>query len=104
MNGKRFIWSKRAIQDRKDILDYWNETNGNKNYRKQLNSDFNDLTELLLFFPLPGRKVDNYDSRFIVKGDYNVFYRIINEQDIFENRKFSSLGQLKRSLEIKTVI
>lgn len=79
---KRLTWSKKAVQDRKDILNYWNETNGNKNYSRKLNNEFNELLELLLLFPLLGRKVENHNSRFVVKGDYIIFYRISEIKDI----------------------
>lgn len=79
---KRLIWSKSAVQDRKNILDYWNETNENKNYSRKLNNEFNDLTELLLLFPLLGRKVENHNSRFVVKGEYIIFYKISENKEI----------------------
>ena len=74
---KRLRWSERALQDKKNIFDYWNETNGNKAYSKQLNKRFNEVTELLYLFPECGRKVDNYDARFIVKGDYIFWFYMI---------------------------
>lgn len=73
---KRLIWSKHSLQNKKEIFDYWNETNGNKNYSKKLNEEFNKIVDLIALFPKIGRKVENHDARFVTKGDYLIFYKL----------------------------
>ncbi len=68
--AKRVIWSKRSLQDKKEIFDYWNEANRNKKYSRKLNEEINKITDLLLLFPNLGRQLENHNARFIVKGDY----------------------------------
>ncbi len=47
-----------------------------------MNDEFNKIADLLLLFPELGRKVENYDARFVIKGDYILFYKLklINEE------------------------
>ncbi len=73
---KRIIWSKNALNDKLEIFDYWNKNNGNKVYSNKLNTDLNDLIDLLLLFPRIGRKVENYDMRFISRHEYIILYKI----------------------------
>ncbi len=35
---KRIVWSKSALKSKKEIIDYWNEKNGNKKYSIKLNN------------------------------------------------------------------
>jgi toxin YoeB len=80
---KRIIWSKQRLRI-KGIFDYWNKANGNKNYSRKLNIEFNNLVELLLTFPELGRKVENYDARFLIKREYIVFYKLSRDSDSIE--------------------
>lgn len=53
---KRLIWSRQALQSKKEIFDYWNETNGNKNYSKKLEEEFNKIIDLIILFPWDWKK------------------------------------------------
>jgi len=78
---KRLIWSKHALQSKKEIFDYWNKTNGNKNYSRKLNEEFDKIIDLILLFPQLGREVENYDARCVTKGDSIIFYKLKTVKD-----------------------
>jgi plasmid stabilization system protein ParE len=71
----RIVWSKNALRDIKEIFEYWNRTNGNKDYSRKLNKEFSSLVDLLMLFPRIGRTVENYDIRFLCKYEYIIFYK-----------------------------
>ncbi|MDZ4711119.1 MAG: type II toxin-antitoxin system RelE/ParE family toxin [bacterium] len=74
---KRLIWSKRAKHDRKEILEYWINRTGNIRYSLKLKNEFDRLIKLLIYFPKLGKKIDNYNARYIIKGDYKIFYDVV---------------------------
>ena len=43
----RLIWSNLALQQKKEIFDYWNERNKSKIYSRKLNKLINDAAELI---------------------------------------------------------
>ena len=73
---KRLIWTEKALLTRKEILEYWNEATGNKDYSVKLDSKIEEITNLLLLFPELGKRISNFDGRFILEGDYSVVYKI----------------------------
>lgn len=86
---KRIIWSEKAKKERKErkeILEYWIKATGSIRYSFILRNEFNYLIRLLLIFPKLGMKVQNYDARCLVKGDYKMFYDIKEEMDNLEIR------------------
>ena len=74
--AKRIIWSKRAKEDRREILEYWIQTTGNKKHSLNLSKEFNSIIGHLPKFPNLGKKVANYDAKYIISGDYKIFYDI----------------------------
>ena len=76
---KRIVWSKRAKDDKKEILEYWIERTGNIQYSLKLKNEFNRLIKFLIHFPKLGKKIDNYDARYIIKGDYKIFYDVVED-------------------------
>ncbi len=79
--AKRIIWSFRAKEDRKEILEFWIKNTGSKSYSLKLRKEFNDLIRHLLVFPDLGKKVHDYDARCLIKGDYKIFYEVNKYQD-----------------------
>lgn len=53
---KKIVWSARAQNNRKKILQYWIETNKTTTYSKKLNFLFNEATNLILKPALRGYK------------------------------------------------
>jgi toxin YoeB len=82
----RIIWSLKAKEDRKEILEYWIKVTGSKRYSFILRNEFNYLIRILLNFPNLGIKVQNYDARCLVKGEYKIFYDTKEDKDNMEIR------------------
>jgi len=72
----RLIWSALALQQKKEIFNYWNERNKSKIYSRKLNKLFNDAAELILSHPKLGRKTDFQNVRLKIVRDYWLAYRI----------------------------
>ncbi len=72
--AKRIVWSKEALADRIQILDYWYQRLGSKDYLSKLDDRFRNTVRLLSEFPDLGRKLNNREERFFVKEAYQIFY------------------------------
>lgn len=72
---KKIVWSVKAQNDRKKILQYWVETNKSTTYSKRLNSLFNNATNLILKFPKIGKLTDYNDTRVKIVRDYLMVYK-----------------------------
>ena len=80
--AKRIIWSTHAVADRIQILDYWYQRIGNKNYSKKLDKSLKEIISTLANFPKLGRKLDDMEERFMVKECYQIFY--LEKEDTIE--------------------
>lgn len=76
MAKKEIIWSKNALNELQDILDFYNERNGNTNYCSKLLEEIESLLELLSINEMLGRKTTDKNSRVLVKKVYLIFYEI----------------------------
>ena len=72
--AKRIKWSTLAVADRIQILNYWYQRIGNKNYSKKLDKSLKEIILKLAEFPKLGRKLYNKEERFFVKDSYQIFY------------------------------
>jgi len=77
---KRIIWSRNAIQDKLQILDYWYKRIGTKRYSKKLDKALSQSVSYLLKYPNIGRKLDDSEIRFIVKDSYQIFYKVQDDE------------------------
>jgi len=77
--AKRIIWAREAVADRIQILDYWFERLGSKDYPMKLDTMFRETVQLISHFPNLGRELENRDERFVVKDHFQIFY--LNEED-----------------------
>jgi toxin YoeB len=73
--AKRIIWATEALSDRIQILDYWIERLGSKEYPVRLDNMFREVVQLISQYPHLGRALENRDERCIVKDHYQLFYR-----------------------------
>jgi plasmid stabilization system protein ParE len=71
--AKKIKWSPGAAADRIQVLDYWFERTGNKRYSKKLDKGFREVVTMLSRLPEIGRKVENREERYFVKGNYLIF-------------------------------
>lgn len=56
--AKKVIWSKQALKDRREILQYWIERNSSKIYSVKLNNLFVDAVQMIASHPNIGVQTD----------------------------------------------
>lgn len=71
-----------AREERRRILEYWNERNQSKTYSKKLNKQFADALNLIASYPQIGRKTDDEKARVKIVSNYLIIYEI-REKDIY---------------------
>lgn len=79
---KRVIWSPRAQEERKEILDYWFKRNKSKTYSRKLNRLFKEAINLIIDYPEIGKRTDLENIRAKIIRDYIMFYEI-NDDELF---------------------
>ena len=72
--AKRIIWTKEALADRIQILDYWYRGLGSKEYSIKLDNTFKNVVRFLSKYPELGRSLDGREERFFVKDAHQIFY------------------------------
>jgi toxin YoeB len=74
--AKRVIWSKRAKEDRKEILEYWVKRTGDKVYSRKLSKRFREKIKYIAEHNYIGIATDVENVRAAVCGDYMLFHEI----------------------------
>ena len=72
--AKQVVWSRRALDDRKQILDYWRNRNKSNTYSKKLNQLFEEAIKIIVDFPKIGKPTDDKNARIKVVRDYIIIY------------------------------
>ncbi|MGM0588691.1 MAG: type II toxin-antitoxin system RelE/ParE family toxin [Bacteroidota bacterium] len=72
--AKQIIWAPQAVADRVQILDYWYQRLGSKDYSVKIDNLFKDTIHLLSQFPELGRAVEKQNIRVFVRDHYQIFY------------------------------
>ncbi len=72
--AKQVIWSLRAQNDKKEILDYWRQRNESNTYSKKLNELFKESIKIILDFPQIGKVTDDTRARIKIVRDYLIIY------------------------------
>ena len=72
--AKQVIWSLRAQNDKKEILDYWKQRNKSNTYSKKLNELFKESIKIILDFPQIGKVTDDTKARIKIVRDYLIIY------------------------------
>lgn len=80
--ARRIILSKIAREERRQILEYWNERNQSKTYSKKLNKQFSEALKLIASYPEIGRKTDDKSARVKIVSNYLIIYEI-RENNIY---------------------
>ncbi|MBI6115734.1 type II toxin-antitoxin system RelE/ParE family toxin [Salegentibacter maritimus] len=78
--AKKVIWSSRAQNDRKEILEYWIKRNKSKVYSKKLAELFRQAEILVTNYPEIGKPTDSKNVRIKVVRDYLLIYEIKKNQ------------------------
>lgn len=74
MVKRKIIWTKSAISNRKEILEYWFQRTASKKYSKKLNDLFTERIKLLSEYPEIGRKTNDFKIRVTPVKDYLIMY------------------------------
>jgi len=74
--AKRVTWSRKAKEDRRKILEYWEERNGDKIYSRKLAKQFREKVKYIVQYNYIGTETDIEDVRMTVCGNYLLFYEI----------------------------
>ncbi len=76
MAKKQIIWSNRAKQELRQILDYYNSRDGSVEYSLRLVDEIEDLLNTLSQSEFIGRLTANKKTRVVVMKVYLIFYEI----------------------------
>lgn len=82
MAGKKIIWSKQAIYDKFDILDYWIYRTKSKSFSIKLNKLFNEALVQISTHPYSGKQTELDNIRIKIVRSYLIFYKI-NPEGIY---------------------
>jgi toxin YoeB len=74
MVKRKIVWTRKAIQERKDILAYWIERNKSRIYSIRLNKLITETVLLAALYPDTGRKTTIENVRVKTVRDYLLFY------------------------------
>lgn len=74
--AKRVIWSLKAKEERRKILEYWEERNGDKIYSRKLAKEFREKVKYIVEYNYIGTAADIENVRAAVCGNYILFYEI----------------------------
>ena len=77
---KQITWTRRAQEDRKEILQYWRQRNQSNTYSSKLNGLIRKAVKLVAAHPQIGRKTDIENVRIKLVRDYLIFYEEYEEQ------------------------
>ena len=72
--AKQVIWSLRAQNDKKKVLDYWRQRTKSNTYSKKLNELFKESIKIILDFPQIGKVTDDTKARIKIVRDYLIIY------------------------------
>ena len=73
---QEIIWSRRAQNDRIEILNYWIKRNKSNTYSKKLNILFEEAVKIISQYPHIGKPTDNLNARIKVVRDYLIIYEL----------------------------
>lgn len=91
MGKKKIIWSNRAEEEFKNILEFYIERNKSLTYSLKLIDSVEALTTLLIKNNYLGRLTENGITRVLIKGNYLIFYEVhkstIEIVSVWDNRQ-----------------
>jgi toxin YoeB len=77
--AKSIIWSQEASEDLVHILEYWTNRNKSTIYSIKLLKLIYESIDLIVQFPILGRKTNFKDIKNIRIRDYLIFYRDLDD-------------------------
>ena len=80
--AKKIIWTPRAQNDRKQILEYWINRNESNTYSIKLDNIFREAINIIRNYPQIGKQTDDPKARIKVVKDYLLIYEETDESII----------------------
>jgi len=80
MAKKQIIWSKRANTELVNVLEIFNERNGNTYYSAKILNEVEDILKVLSENELMGRLTSDRRSRVVVMEVYLIFYEVMDSK------------------------
>jgi len=77
---KEIVWSKRALTEWFQILEYWINRNKSSWFSEKLDNLFLQKIELLILHPFNGKRTTYENKRIKIVTDYLIFYEILETQ------------------------
>ena len=77
---KQVVWSLRAQNDKKEILDYWRQRNKSNRYSKKLNELIKEAINIIAEFPHIGKSTNDNHARIKIVRDYLIIYEETDTQ------------------------
>jgi toxin YoeB len=71
---KQIVWSQRAQDVRKQILEYWKNRNKSNTYSKKLDKRFREALNIIRDYPQIGKQTDDQKARIKIVKDYLLIY------------------------------
>jgi plasmid stabilization system protein ParE len=89
--AERIVWTLQARNERRKILTYWFERNGNKKYSRKLAYQFRETVKYIAAQNYLGRATNLENVRAAVSGNYLILYRLsegdVEVLTIFDSRR-----------------
>ncbi len=82
---KRIVWTKPALEDKLDILIYWNKRNKSNIFSQSLNTIFKDTTRLIRDQPSLGKDTEDPKVQYIIVRDYLMFFEVTPQEIVIEH-------------------
>jgi plasmid stabilization system protein ParE len=73
---REIVWSRRAIQENLEILEYWINRNKSYTYSTKLDSLLKENINLIASIPEIGKPTDSPSVRVKIGREYLIYYRI----------------------------
>lgn len=73
--AKRIVWTIEAQNDRREILNYWNNRNKSKTYSIKLNNLFISSIKLIAYNPNNGMETNIPNVKIKTLKDYFIIYK-----------------------------
>lgn len=81
MAEREINWSRKALQDRTRIMEYWYELTGSVDYPVRLEKLFKTTLSLVADLPRIGPVFDEKRNiRYVIIRDYKIYYTFTDDQ------------------------
>ena len=96
---KEIVWSKRALKERFQILEYWINRNKSTRFSKKLDTLFLQKIELLTLHPFIGKRTTAENIRIKMVRDYLIFYEILDTEIHILHRFHAQINEIAAEIE-----